>query len=79
MTTRNDDKLYSDTTKSGGKEGLGFISQRDKNRRRFRRGDMHSTGGNRRSRLSSHSYNLRSPINIYSRRRAKDVFYPAAH
>jgi len=54
MRTWNDDKSYSDTTKSGGKEGFGFISQRDKNRRRFRRGDMHSTGGSRRSRLSSH-------------------------
>lgn len=44
------------------RRGFGFISQRDKNRRHFRRGDMHSSS--RRSRLSSHTYNLRSPINI---------------
>jgi len=51
----------------GGKgEGFGFISQRDKNRRRFRRGDMaqrwQQTAAD--DRVFRRTYNLRSPINI---------------
>jgi len=50
-------------TKSGGGEGFGFISQMDKNRRRFRLSGTCTGSSSRRSRLSSHAYNLQSPIN----------------